>query len=79
MGLLVFFCARIALLPKQLLFALEMHFGEFHKSFQLSADVAKRTTAEERQAKLIQRFHEDAVLIVHCFNADYALVTPGEQ
>jgi hypothetical protein len=65
-------------LQEQVIFAFEMHLGEFNEPLELEADVAPINSANYHLAQLIQRFHEDAVLIVHGLNADDAFVTPGQ-
>jgi hypothetical protein len=70
---------REALLQQELLFALKVHLCEVDEAFELQVDVATVGSAQEHDAQIIQRIHEDAVLIVDGFDADDALVTPRQQ
>ena len=75
----VFVDTREALLQQELLFALKVHLGEVDEAFELQADAAAVGSAKEHDAQFIQGVHQDAVLIVHGFDADDALVTPRQQ
>jgi hypothetical protein len=68
-----------ALLQQELFFTLKVHLGEVDEAFELQADVVAVGSAKQHDAQVIQRIHEDAVLIVDGFDADDALVTPRQK
>jgi hypothetical protein len=68
-----------ALSQEELFFTLKVHLGEVDETFELQADAAAVDSAKKHDPQFIQGIHEDAVLIVHGFDADDALVTPGQQ
>jgi hypothetical protein len=68
-----------ALLEQELFFTPKVHMGEVDEAFELQGDAAAVGSAKEHDAQIIQGIHQDAVLIVHGFDADDAFVTPGQQ
>ena len=58
---------REALLQQELLFALKVHLCEVDEAFELQVDLATVGSAQEHDAQIIQRIHEDAVLIIDGF------------
>lgn len=75
----VFIGAGKATLLQELFFALEMHLRELNQALELQADVAAVGSADEHEAQLVERVHQNPVLIVHGLHADDALVTPGQE
>ena len=68
-----------AVLAKELLFTLEVHLGEFDEALELNADTAAISTANEHDPQVVECVHQDAVLVVHGFDTDDALVTPSQK
>jgi hypothetical protein len=68
-----------ALLLEELFFALKVHLGKLDKAFELQRDIAAAGSADEHAAQIVQRVHQNSVLIVHGLNANDALVTPRQQ
>lgn len=71
--------SRKALPLQQLFFTLKVHLGEANQPLKLQADTAAVKSPDEHCMQLIQRIHQDPVLIVDGLNADDALVTPRQQ
>lgn len=63
----------------EVLLAGEMHAGEVDELVEQVADFFAAGAAIERQTQVIDRVHEDAMLIVHGANADGAGMVPGEK
>ena len=76
---LVFVDLGKELLLQELFFTLKVHPGELDEAFELKAEIAAIGSADEHDAQFVQRVHQDAVLIVHGFDADDALVTPCQR
>lgn len=68
----------ISLLLKQLFFAFEVHLREVDQAFELERDVTTAGSAEEHGAQLVERVHQDSVLIIHGLYANDTLVTPRQ-
>ena len=67
------------MLFEQPLFAREMHAGELDQPVQLFAHLVSAVSAHQREPDLVQRVHQDAVLIVHRLYAHERRVIPGQQ
>jgi hypothetical protein len=76
---LVFFHAGEAMLLQEELFALKVHLCKFDETFELQADGAAIGSLDKRDAYLVQRVHQDSVLIVHGFDSDDTIVTPLQK
>jgi hypothetical protein len=67
------------LLEEESLFTLEVHLGEVDETFEQQGNLAAAGSMHEHDAQVIERIHEDAVLIVDGLNANNAFVTPRQQ
>jgi hypothetical protein len=76
---LVFVDAGEELLLQQTFFTLKVHTGELDEPFELEAEIPAIGSVDKHSANLVQRVHQDPVLIVHGFDADDALVTPCQR
>jgi hypothetical protein len=68
-----------ALSQQELFFTLKVHLGEVDEAFELQGDAAAIDSAKKHDPQFIQGIHQDAVLIVHGFDANNAFVTPRQQ
>ena len=66
-------------LLQQLLFAGKVHPGELDEPVQTLAHLVAPVSVDQRKANVIQRIHQDRMLIVHCLHANRARVIPGEK
>jgi len=55
----------------------EVHPGELDESVKDFADIFATSAVNEGEAEVVDRVHEDAVLIVHGANVDRGCVVPG--
>src|SRR5450631_316887 len=75
----VFCQTRKTMLLQQLFFTVKVAAGEFNQKIELLVDGFTGTASHQHMPKFIHRIHQYAVLIVHCFYADDAVVTPRQK
>jgi hypothetical protein len=68
-----------SVLLQQLFLAPEVHARELDQPIENLADLFPPRTADRRQAKLVHRIHQNAVLVVHGSHAHRAGVIPGQK
>jgi hypothetical protein len=68
-----------ALSEQELFFTLKVHLGEVDEAFELQGDATPVDSAKKHDPEFIQGIHQDAVLVVHGFDANNAFVTPRQQ
>ena len=67
------------MLLQQLFFTVKVAAGEFNQEIELLIDGFTGTASHQHMPKFVHRIHQYAVLIVHCFYADDAVVTPRQK